>query len=260
MTLKNFFLPFFVLILLSGCHQYKNVTYFYNLQPDKADTFFRKIIVPYKVQPADILYITIHSLDERVSALFNKESTALSSNSMIMSGMYILGNSINPEGNIILPVIGTIPVAGSTVPEIQKKLSVILLKLIPDAQVEVKLVSFKISVIGEVRNPGYFTILNDRANIIEALALAGDITYNGNKTQMVLMRSYETGTKIFAIDLTDKNLINSDKFYLQPNDIVYIKPLRSTILRIRVSDYSVLISAITASMTVFLLLRSLKLF
>jgi polysaccharide biosynthesis/export protein len=258
MTLKKTGIFLLFVLILASCGQYKDVTYFYNIDAQKSDTLFKKVIVQYKVQTADILYVTISGLDEKVNALFNREFSTLSGNpASLMSSMYIIGNPVDQEGQITIPVIGKVLVSGLTVLEIQKKISVLVEKYIPGAITDVRLVSFKISVVGEVRNPGYFTIFNDRANIIEALAMAGDITYNGNKRDVVILRSYESGTKVIPVDLTNKNVLDSEQYYLLPNDVIYIKPLKSTIFRARATDYSILLTAISTTATVILLIYTI---
>jgi polysaccharide export outer membrane protein len=169
-------------------------------------------------------------------------------------GMYLTGYSIDKEGNIMLPILGKIHVAGSTVEEVKQNIQTLATSYVKDAKAEVKLVSFKISMLGEVTHPGQITIYNDRANIFEAISLAGDISYNGNRRKITIVRNYNNTSKTIKVDLTQRDILSSPQYFLQPNDIVYVEPLRSTAFRLRVSDYSVFLTLITSSITAVLLI------
>jgi polysaccharide export outer membrane protein len=155
-----------------------------------------------------------------------------------------------------LPILGKVNVAGYTVPEAHNIIQKVTDKYITNAIVELRLVSFKISVLGEVKRPGQLNVFNDKANIFEVISMAGDLTYYGNRHSILLMRSLPEGTKTYWLDLTDKNILTSDLFYLQPNDIIYVKPYRSTGFRLSLSDYSMLISTLTVTYTAILIVKN----
>jgi polysaccharide export outer membrane protein len=190
--------------------------------------------------------------------MFNTE-TSNSSSSLYGSqggGLYIIGYVVNQEGYITLPVLGKMHVAGNTIDEVKVKLEDELAKMTSDAQVDIKLLSFKISLIGEVKSPGMYTIFNDRATILEVLAMAGDITYNGNRKKILVLRSFISGTQTIKIDLTKRSLLDSEKFYLQPNDIIYVEPYRTTAFRLRIADYSQFLTLVTSTITAILLINN----
>lgn len=251
------FLLIILAIGLSSCGYYKRFTYLQTNPPNKPDTTYNNSIVTYKVQTADILYIKITSLDENVTKLFSSENNASSSNTLMGAtggGMYLTGYSIDKEGYIILPILGKIHVAGSTIDEVKQNVQTLALTYIKDAKVEVKLVSFKIAMIGEVNHPGQITIYNDRANIFEAISLAGDISYNGNRRKITIVRNYNNTSRTIKVDLTQRDILASPQYFLQPNDIVYVEPLKSTAFRLRVSDFSVFLTLITSTITAVLLI------
>jgi polysaccharide export outer membrane protein len=113
-------------------------------------------------------------------------------------------------------------------------------------------------MLGEVIRPGQYTIFNDRANIFEAISLAGDISYNGNRRNVLIVRTLINGTKTIKVDLTKRELLSSQQYYLQPNDIVYIEPYRTTAFRLRVADYSVFLTLITSTITAVLLINQFR--
>lgn len=256
---KILFLLSLAVLMITSCTGYKNITYLRYVDPSTSDSLFRVKQSDYKLQPSDILYIKINGLDESINLMFNKGILSQNSSFTYLGGFYILGYTIEPDGTIILPVLGKIPVSGLTVSQahevVQKRIAE---KYIVDPQVEMRLVSFKISVLGEVKKPGQFNIYNDKANIFEALAIAGDITYYGNRKNILLMRNYGNETHTYRINLSDKSILNSSLYYIQPNDVIIVEPLKSTGLRLSASDLSILISTITATLTTIVLINNLS--
>lgn len=245
-------------LLLASCGQYKRFTY---IQPaaNSKDTIFIKDFTEYKLQPADILKVDVLSMDKNVTLMFNKDVSTSTVSSGAGGGMYyLMGYSVDAEGNINLPVIGKLMVAGLTVNQtkdlIQKRAS----EYIKDAQVELKLLSFKVYFLGEVARPGLQTVYSDRANILEGLSMAGDVTYNGNRRNVSILRSYRDKTRLIEVDLTRQDLLHSPQFFLQPNDVVYIKPLKSTIFRIRLNEYAGILSFFTSTVTLAVLITNLN--
>jgi polysaccharide biosynthesis/export protein len=243
-----------------ACTQFKDITYIRNIGTQN-DTLYNLKFNEYKVQIADILYIRVTCLDDNINELFNKNSSQGNSSSMSSStggGFYLMGYTVDNEGNIALPIIGKVFVLDQTVNEIQTKIKKLSEKFITDASIDVKLVSFKISFLGEVRRAGQINIYSDRANIFEALSLAGDISYYGNRHNVLIMRAGKKGTEIHRVDLTDKNILTSDLFFLQPNDIVYVEPMRSTGFRLSAADYAVLMSTFAATISTIFLIKNLS--
>lgn len=258
LTIKKFTLAFALTAIMIACTQYRDITYLRNLNPLTADSIFKSTASTYRIQPADILYIKVNSLDESINNIFNKSALSSSMVTSNLGGFYVIGYTVESDGTVNLPVLGKIPISGCTIAEALSIIQNQADKYIANAQIELRLVSFKISVIGEVKRPGQYNIYNDRANIFEALAIAGDISYFGNRKNILILRSEPEGTKTFRINLADKNILASKLFYLQPNDIVYVEPRRSTGIRLSAADYSVLISTLTATLTTIILIRNIK--
>jgi polysaccharide biosynthesis/export protein len=257
--MKRSYWALMLIILLSSCNQYKRFTYL-QVPAGSKDTLYAQKLAPYKLQPADNLYIKVSSLTSKSTQdLFNSESGA---SSTLMSGagggLYLTGYVLDKDGYITVPVLGKINVAGLTVNEVTTKIQEQIQKISSDARVEIKLVSFKISILGEVGSPGQYTIFNDKANILELLAMAHDITYNGNRKKILILRSFITGIQPINIDLTKRSLLNSENYYLQPNDIIYIEPYKTTGFRLRIGDYSQFLTMITSTITAILLINNIK--
>ena len=251
--LNKYYIYISIFTVIVSCTTYKDITYLRNLNPSSADSLYKSKPGIYKIQPADILYVKISCLDENINKVFSQ-----STGSQISSGggYYMTGYTVEQDGTINLPILGRLTVSGYTVPEALKEIQKITDKYITNAIVELRLVSFKISVIGEVKRPGQLNVYNDKANIFEVVALAGDLTYYGNRHSILLMRSYPEGTKTYWLDLTDKNILTSDLFYIQPNDIIYVKPYRNTGFRLSIADYSMLISTLTVTFSAIFLVKN----
>lgn len=243
------------LIFLCSCGYYKRFTYLQTNPPNRPDSTYQNNILVYKLQTADILNVKILSIDENITKMFNQETLGATANMAggAMGAMYLSGFSIDKEGFITLPILGNVQVLGLTLEESKQKIQKVAESYVTDARVEIKLVSFKVSMLGEVRSPGQITIFNDRANIFEAIALAGDISYNGNRRKVTIVRNHGNTTTTIKIDLTQRDILSSQQYYLQPNDIIYVEPLRSTAFRLRVSDYATFLTLITSTITAVLL-------
>jgi len=257
LIIKSLFLPIFVAILLSSCST-KRLTYLREIGYPP-DTTYQKIKTAYRLQPADILYVRIITQDEDVNALFNPMFSQGGNASTMMrgEGLYITGYEVKDSGYIELPILKQVQVKGLTLQEAQDTITSVAFKYLRDPQVIVKLNTFEITVLGEVKSPGLKNHGAYELNLLEAIALAGDITYNGNRENIVLMRPTQDKYEVYRIDLTDKELVGSPAFFVQPNDIIYVEPLRSTLFRETTSDYMFFVSAITGVLSLMVLVFGL---
>lgn len=145
--------------------------------------------------------------------------------------MYINGYIVNDSGMVNIPVIGKVKVVGYTLTEIQTILEKIVREQVSDATIVVKLISYRVTILGEVRSPGMHYMFNERFTLLEALGMAGDLSEYGNRKNIKLMRPKEGGMEIVHLDLTDEDLLKSSYFYLKPNDVVYVAPMKAKIDR-----------------------------
>jgi polysaccharide export outer membrane protein len=121
----------------------------------------------------------------------------------------------------------------------------------------VRMVSFNITFLGEISRQGKFTIMQENLNIIDAVAMAGGITDYGNRKNVLLLRQTDTGTKTFRIDLTDRNLLHSEKYYLVPNDVIIVEPMKNKSFQLGVRDYTMILTTVTSTITMILLIANL---
>jgi polysaccharide export outer membrane protein len=184
---------------------------------------------PYRVQINDILSIRVKSLDQNNVQILNPIGDG-NLNASSSERAYFDGFTVDLHGNIRVPTLGYINVLGFTTEEIQKMIEEKLLaeqfKETANIFVTVKLSGLRYTANGEVNGPGTRTLFQERLNIFEAIANVGEITDVGNRKDVLIIRQYPQGQKIHHLDLTDAAIMQSPYYYIQPNDIIYVKPLK----------------------------------
>lgn len=181
------------------------------------------------IQTNDLLYIYVESRAPEATVRFNQETNKIAIDGGVVmnpGGSAVTGYLVNNEGDIIFPVLGRLHVLGKThaqlAAEIEQKL--VSEGHILDATVTVKLMNFKVSVLGEVRQPGQIQASGERLTIFEALSMVGDMTIYGQRHNVTVVRE-ENGNRIVGeIDLTSKDVFDSPYYYLHQNDVVYVEP------------------------------------
>lgn len=220
-----------ICVLCASCITNKDVVYLQNKGTIISDSLaIKELSKPYRVQVNDILRINVKALDTELTTIFNPVETNTNANvSLGGANLYFNGFTIDLHGNIKFPVLGDINVLGFTIKEIEDKVKAELLaqyfKETAEIFVTVKLAGLRYTTIGDV-GTGVHTLFQDRVNILEALANAGDINQTGDRRDVLIVRQYPDGQKIHHIDLTDIAAMQSPYYYIQPNDIILVKPLR----------------------------------
>lgn len=215
----------------------------------KGDTImtFKQNDLNVILQPGDVVYIKVLSLDKVTSALFNLDITGSSATGEVSTALR--GYTLDEQGFIRLPVIDTIQLAGLTIREAENVVQTRVDGYFKNATVILKLLNTKISVLGEVNRPGTYSILRNSINLFEALALAGDITQYGNRKSILIVRTINNENITFRIDLTKEGTIATEQFYLLPNDIVIVEPLPLRAFRLNTTTISLIFSGLTTLVT-----------
>jgi polysaccharide export outer membrane protein len=255
--MKQNLLIFTVVVLLASCTSQKKLAYLNNLSGTGGEETFTMIIPDYKIQPRDILYITIKAMTPDGSIndfLLPSRNTSGGNLMQGESGGYLYGYDVNSEGNIIIPVMGTIRVNGLTLEETRKLLQISADKVFKNSTVECKLLSFKFTVIGEVRSPGTFINYNNYLTVLEAIGRAGGVGDYGDRSNVLVVRPADKGTKTFRINMQDKQMLASEAYFLLPNDVVIIEPLKQKIFNLNLPTISFILSTVTSTITMTLLL------
>jgi len=215
-------------LAVTSCSTPKNVAYIQN--SDYIDYSNSEYLYDARIMPKDILTITINTVNPEASEPFNLvvRNPLTSSGNIATSGGSLQTYLVDNEGCIDFPVVGKLQVGGLT-KSMCEKLIHDKIKRYMNAEenpiVTVRMSNYKISVIGEVNRPGMFTVGNEKINIFEALAQAGDLSIYGVRDRVKLIRENAKGRKeIYTINLNDANIVNSPYYYLQQNDVVYVEP------------------------------------
>lgn len=207
-------------VSLFSCASKKEIVYFQdaeNLNLKEIKTSFEPII-----EPNDILYITVSSIDEEVVKPFKR--TIGTEGSPATNNIQLQGYLVDSEGNIRFPVLGTLAVMGKTRGTIEQDLKTKLSEYITDVVVDVRIINFKVTVIGEVKAPGVFRIQDERITLTEAIALAGDFSEDGRRKEVTVIREENGVRKVSKIDYTSSEFFTSPFYFLKQNDIVYVEP------------------------------------
>jgi len=234
-------------ILLSSCIPMKRIKYLQDPKDaDSARTDFKKPeAIEYLVHKGDNLYVRVNSLDEK-SNYFEKSGSIDSYYSE--SGIYLNSYTVNDSGYVEFPLIGKILVNNLTIEQIQQKLQEKVNEYLKNTVVIVKLANFRVSMLGEFKNPGKYVVYQDKINIFEAVAMAGDMTDFAKRNKVLLVRQSEKGVKTYRLNLNDYSLLESDFYYLMPNDLVYVEPLKGKPFAFSEFPYVLILSTVTTGL------------
>ena len=220
-------LPLFVgilaLLVASSCVSRKEIAYFQNMS--ELDAAIDASKTNLEIQPNDLLTITVSAANIEAVQPFNLPVTSAPSLAGGMTGRVELQSYlVDSDGNIEFPVLGTVHVGGLTRQQLTEKLKNEISRYVQNPIVNIKIINFQVTVLGEVNRPGTFTVPDERISLSKALGLAGDLTIYGRRDNVLIIR--ETGEKeqYAYVDLTDSELLNSPYYYLQQNDVVYVEP------------------------------------
>ncbi|MDR3267879.1 MAG: polysaccharide biosynthesis/export family protein [Tannerella sp.] len=217
-----------VLLLLSACRTPKDVTYFQGLDGLSAEQLaLTNQTFNTRICEDDLLTISVSAWDPTVTAPYNPpaygyyQQGELDGTATVQN---LVSYPVDKNGDINFPILGQVHLAGLTVLEAGKKLQDIVKKSVPDALVSVQIVNFKVGIFGEVSRSNTYNVRNNRISILDLITMAGDLTINANRKNILLVRE-NNGTKEYVrFDLTDPNIFASPHFYLKQNDIVYVEP------------------------------------
>jgi len=216
-----------VLMVLGSCGSRKNMVY---LQPDSSVISSRYEQYIPKIQVNDILTLAVTAADPKVTAPFNPVSTMSTNNMTQATDMALRPTyTVDQNGDITLPMLGKVHVAGLTRMEAIEKIRTDLSQYIKDPGVNMNFNNFRVSVLGEVAKPGSFVMPTERVTVLEALGMAGDLTIRGVRNNVLLVREMDGQKTMHRLDLTQQDILNSPYYYLAQNDVIYVEPNKGQI-------------------------------
>jgi len=246
-----------IVFILGGCTSTIKLSYLSNLSETTDPQYFPMDIPDYRVQYRDVLYITAKAMNLQGSIEDLLQGARAYTQSAYLrdeASQYIMGYDVDKEGKIYIPVIGKVQVSDKTIEEIRILLQSEVDKYFNNTYVECKLISFKFTVLGEARSPGTYVNYNNYLTILEAVGRAGGIGDYGRRDRVLVVRPTNEGSKTYRINLQDKNLLTSEAYFLQPNDVVIIEPVKHKIFNMNLPTFSFVLTSVTSAITTTLLL------
>ncbi len=214
---------FFLLLALgmafsfTACVSKKDIVYFQEFEEDSSDTIPELTIEDPRLQHNDLIGVHVASINMEASQFFNPSADASSDPGSDMTKYLVDSN-----GEIEMPLIGRVKVAGLTTKETSDTLRTLLEKYLEAPTIRVYLKSFKITILGEVKLPGVYYIQNEKVSLPEALGLAGDMTIYGARKEVQVIREIDNNRVFINADMTRRELFSTNAYFLRPNDIVYV--------------------------------------
>lgn len=249
--MQNYLKLLYILLLVSmfGCRSSKELIYLKDVESNEVIKGLSPQNSEPRLRSGDILFISIKSTSPEVNMLYNPESN-MEVNSYASyqkftspSGSYLYGFEIGKDENLNLPMLGKVKAAGFSQSEIELIIQKKADETLKDAIVKVKLLNFKVTVMGEVKNPGVYYNYSNNINVIEALAMANGNTDFATIRNVMVVRSSSEGNKTFMLDLTSKDIYSSAGFYLQPNDNIIVRPDKHKNVQLNSQAYSLILSS-----------------
>ena len=252
---KFFFVEskFSVLLLVlffffSSCVTNKDLEYF---RTSKDVSKVKLNTIKYRLQVGDLVSVQISTTTEQQHDFFNKEN---SNSQLMMQNPYLYGYLVKDSGFLDLPSLGKVKAEGFTLRELENIIEQIASSYFEEPKVKLNIINFEVSVLGQVNSPGNYIIVNPESNVLNALALANDITEFGNLKKVKIIRDNIEVNRIFYLDLTDIKTLNNPKFMLQPNDVIFVPQLNKRFYSF--SSLPNLISMSISAITLYLLINN----
>lgn len=251
-----FYVCLFLVLLFNSCTSKKELVYF---QGNKVlgDTAANISYTPV-FHRDDLLSITVSGIDAEAIKPFNLPTGNINStlSSYINGTAAMAGYLVDADGTIDFPVIGIIKVAGLNRMEATSLIREKLKTYVKNPIVNMRILNFKVTVLGEVKNPGTFNIPNERITLPEALGIAGDMTITGVRNNVLVMRDVNGKKTEIRVDMSSKQVFTSPVYYLDQNDLVYVEPNRAKVNSslINASNTGIVISVVSLLVTAFALI------
>lgn len=239
-------------LAITSCATKKEIVYFQDA--DSLNSTAMNAVFEPVIEANDILYISVSSLDEEVILPFKRNALTnpIQTNN---TNAGLQGYLVNSNGEIQFPVLGSISVSGKTRGAVQEDLRAKIQEYVTDVVVDVRIMNFKITVLGEVNNPGVLRVEDERVTLPEAIGLAGDFTEDGKREAVVVIREQDGKRVVTRVDFTKTELFSSPFYFLKQNDVVYVEPSLKGVKKSGfIPDIPALLSLVTVVLSAVILL------
>ncbi|WKZ65115.1 MAG: polysaccharide biosynthesis/export family protein [Flavobacteriales bacterium] len=255
-TTKNLGLLALLMLLLGSCVGRRSLNYLNDpsLTPG-ASKLFENQKFEYRLQVNDVLSIRVLGLDDQTHRYFNVEGPG--GGAMVSdAALYVNGFSVDKNGQVHLPQIGKLKVQGLTVGEAQDLVQRKINEYFTNATVILKMVNWRVSVLGAVSRPGTYVVYNNQITILDALSMAGGPDELADKSHVTLMRQSDRGVQALYVDLSTTDVLRSEYYYLLPNDVVYVPALGARPGRLNLEVLSVILATLSTAAVVFTVIKN----
>jgi len=235
--------------LLVSCRSNKDLRYLSDSWPSKTLTGLPQAHSDYKIKVNDNVFVSIISSNLEMNEIYNPATAGLnrSINNIWQSlpGQFLYGYLVDPDGTVSLPGLGKIEVVGLTMNDCESKIKSKAEEYLKDVTVKVRLLSYKITVMGEVNTPGVYYNYNPEFTVFDALSSGGGLTSAAKYDKVLVLRRTESGSKTFTLNLNSASALNSEGYFLEPNDVVVVPPAQYKNAQLGLPFYTTMLATIT---------------
>ena len=260
-TLKIGLVTAILAVLFASCVPQKKMLYLKDAQmvsENNSINYINERTVNYKLQPGDNLFIRFNTIDERSAAALTGESGAVRSTMSSDASIYLQSYTLDEEGYIELPLIGKVELKNLTIDQAKDRMQTALDQYVNQTTIIVKLSNFNLTVLGEVARPGMYKVYQSQINLFEAISLAGNMTNFAKRDNVKIVRQTDNGSEIITVDMGQADILSSPYYYLKPNDIIYVEPLKIKQWGFTTFPYSTVLSVVSLGVTLVTLVRSMQ--
>ncbi len=251
--MKTIYFLLATILFFASCVPQRKIVYFQSENEKKEYDYLVESKRIVKIEPFDLLYIGIGSADQSGYNFFNQEKQNF--NSVSEQSLSVLGYTVSDSGYIQLPILGKIKVQGLTLDQASSVIKEYTKNVLTNPIVSIRFVNNTVTILGEVDKPGTYTYTKGQLTIFNALGLANDITEYGNRRKVAVIRETNKTIHKSYLDLTTDDIFKSDYYYLRPNDVLYVEPLRIRRFGMKEYPFTLVVSSITSA---FLILYYVK--
>jgi polysaccharide export outer membrane protein len=237
-----------LMVFAISCVPVEKVSYFNDINEIEepiANPRTQKVIMPF-----DRLYIKVISIDMPTNQIFNSTEEMRTGGYGTSSGL--LGYLVDEEGNVNFPFVGNINVASLTTAQASEKIQKALSDYVSNTSVTVKFVDNQVTIMGEVNRQGVFPFIQDKLNIYEAIGLGGGITRYGDRKSVIVIRNVEDKIIHYRLNLSDSKIASKDYYYVLPNDVVIVEPLKDISTSYQNITYTTILASISTALAILL--------
>ncbi len=253
--LKYLFGVTFFLAVFASCVPIKKQIYLQATEDSTKAEYTRKVVPEYRLQTGNNLYMRVYSMNEETYSFFNMGQGNQSNNVYYDAGVYLNSYYIEKDGYVDLPFIGKLFVVGLTVEEAKSLVQAEIDKYLKKTTVVVKLVNYNVTLVGEVQKPGQYKIYQDKISIFEVISMAGDLTTFAKRDDIVLIRKDGNKSKIHHINMLEADMLESEFYYIMPDDIIYATPVKGKNFAFASFPYTLVISSISLGLALFAIFK-----